>query len=207
MRIPPVFNPSTSSMPDFSALNRSLEWTLNPTLPALLERTYHAVIERRDESKPFVVVAYDVLSNIVEYNRRANVAFELKKKVLDYLEQHYAEKEELKKQALEFDSLVHLLETIDHVCSDFDDIKQLYQGKPDVSLQRKDSVVYFWALGRKDYQDDFLHFSQLYYHYGHEAEEQIAPELFPLYAYTFRNKIIALRLSISALLYWKDKRI
>lgn len=188
MRTPPFYNPPT---PDFSAINRSLEWTINPTLPALLEHTYQAVIERHNESKPLMVVAYDVLSNIVDYYRRATIAFELKKKVLDYLEKHYTEKEELKKQAMEFDSLVHFLEMIDLVCSDVEEIKQFYKGKPDVPVQKKDSFVYFWALGRRKYRDEFLCFSQLHYYYGHKADEQIAPELFPLYAYTFRNNIIA----------------
>lgn len=178
-------------MPDLNAINRSLEWMTDPTLPALLERIYQAVIERREDSKPFMVVAYDVLSNLVEYYRRANVAFELKKKILGYLERRYVEQEELKEQAKEFDSLIHFLEMIDSVRSDSAEIEQLYKENTNIPVQRKDLVVYFNVLRRKDYHDEFLWFSQLHYYYGRKTEKQIEPELYPLYAYTFKNKIIA----------------
>lgn len=138
-----------------------------------------------------MVAAYEALSNIVDYYRRANVAIELKNKILDYLEKHNTEKEEFKKEALEFDALIHFLELIDSVCSDSVEIRQLYKEKTDIPIQRKDLAVYYFAIKTQDYQDEFLCFSQLHYYYGHKAEEQIEPELFPLYAYTFKNKIIA----------------
>lgn len=177
-------------MPDFSAINRSLEWMTDSTLPALLEKTYQIIITNHD-GRPFFVVAYDALSEIAGYNKRLNIAYQLKDRLLNYLRSRYVEGEDLNQQSNEFDALIHYLQVLDTACSDSKEINQLYKENANKPIQRLDALVFYHAIRRPYHQDYFLWFSQLHYFYGRKAEQPIEPDLFPLYSYTFRNKIIA----------------
>lgn len=177
-------------MPDFSAINRSLDWAVDPTLPALLEKTYQAIITNHDD-RPFFVVAYDALSEIVGYNKRLNVAYQLKDRLLNYLKSRYVEGEELNQQSNEFDALIHYLQVLDTACSDCMELNKVYKENANKSIQRLDAIVFYHTIKRPDHQDDFLWFSQLHFYYGRHAEEPIDSNWFPLYTYTFKNRIVA----------------
>lgn len=187
MRTPPFYNPP---MPDFNAINRSLDWMTDPTLPALLEKTYQTIISNHD-ARPFFVVAYDALSEIAGYNKRLNVAYQLKDRLLNYLKSRYVEGEDLNQQNNEFDALIHYLQVLDTACSDSKEINKLYKENANKPIRRLDALVFYLTIKRPDHQNDFLWFTQLHYHYGRKAEQPIEPDLFPLYTYIFKDKIIA----------------
>lgn len=187
MRTPQFYNPP---IPDFSAINRSLEWMTDSTLPALLEKTYQTVITNHDE-RPFFVVAYDALSEIAGYNKRLNVAYQLKDRLLDYLRNRYAENEDLDRQSNEFDALIHYLQVLDTACSDSKELNKLYKENANQPIQRLDALVFYHTIRRPNHQNEFLWFSQLHYYYGRKVEQPIEPDLFPLYTYAFKDKIIA----------------
>ncbi len=187
MRTPSFYDPP---MPDFSAINRSISWMTDPMLPALLEKTYQTIITNHDE-RPFFVAAYDALSEIAGYNKRLNVAYQLKDRLLNYLKSRYVEGEDLNQQNNEFDALIHYLQVLDTACSDSKEINKLYKENADKPIRRLDALVFYLTIKRPDHQDDFLWFSQLHYYYGRKAEQPIEPDLFPLYTYTFKDRIIA----------------
>ena len=132
MRTPSFYDPP---MPDFSAINRSISWMTDPMLPALLEKTYQTIITNHDE-RPFFVAAYDALSEIAGYNKRLNVAYQLKDRLLNYLKSRYVEGEDLNQQNNEFDALIHYLQVLDTACSDSKEINKLYKENADKPIRR-----------------------------------------------------------------------
>ena len=79
--LPTFYDP----MPDFSAINRSLAWATDSTLPKMLDDVFRTVISHLDDDTPLVVVAYEALNNITGYNKRLNVAYRLQDKLMEYL--------------------------------------------------------------------------------------------------------------------------
>jgi hypothetical protein len=180
-----------SPMPDFSAINRSIAWMTDPTLPALLEKTYQVIITNRD-ARPFFLVAYDALSEITGYNKRLNVAYQLKDRLLNYLKSRYMEGEELDKQSDEFESLIHYLQMLDHSCSHCENIYKLYRDNPNVPTQKIDAIVYYHFLQYNDHKDEFLWLSQAKFHFAHiEKDESVNRLYLPLYVHLFKDKYVA----------------
>lgn len=188
-----MHHPSYSHIPspDYHAIQDSLNWTMDPSLPALLNETYQAVIMNRDDNKPYVVVAYEELSRIVGYKKRLTIARKLKDRLLEYLQSRYVEGDELKQREKEFDSLIHYLRVLDDACSANKELYQLYERLSNHPIQTIDRVIYYNMFKRTDYQDEFLWFSQLHYFYAHHPEIAPAPASFPIYTYTFKDKILA----------------
>ena len=58
--LPTFYDP----MPDFSAINRSLAWAADSTLPKMLDDVFRTVISHLDDDTPLVVVVYETLNNI-----------------------------------------------------------------------------------------------------------------------------------------------
>lgn len=186
-----IYYPASEILPDFSAINRSVAWMTDPTLPALLEKTYQVIITNHD-SRPFFLVAYDALSEIVGYNKRLNVAYQLKDRLLEYLKSRYVEKEELEKQSREFESLIHYLQMLDQSGSNSDGVNKLYCENPNFPAQKIDAIIYYHSLQYSNYQDEFLRFSQAQFHFAHVEKDENANRLYlPLYVYLFKDTYVA----------------
>ena len=177
-------------MPDFSSAARNVAWVTDFSLPSLLEETYQAVISNNDD-RPYVEVAYDALSDIVNYDKRHLIAYELKKRLIDYLKTRYVEEDKLKQISVDLDSLIHYLDFL-HDLADFDkNIQKLFDDNPQVPQQRKDAIVYYFALCRKDGEDEFLYFSQAHFHFAHVVKKSIESTILPIYAYSFKDRFAA----------------
>ena len=178
------------SLPNFSAINKSVAWATDPTLPKLLEETYLSIIRSKDE-RPYVEIAYHALSEIVGYNKRLNVAYNLKDRLLSYFQSRYVEGEDLKKIDDDFESLIHYLQVLDRAAGHSEAVNKLYKNNPKTPVQRLDAIVYFFVISKDVEADDFLWFSQALFHYVHIVNKPIETTLLPIYAYSFKDKIIA----------------
>lgn len=185
--LPTFYDP----MPDFSAINRSLAWATDFTLPKMLDDVFRTVISHLDDDTPLVVVAYEALNNITGYNKRLNVAYRLQDKLMEYLKSYGDEKENVERQSKEFKSLLNYLQVLDSACHYSESINKLYNDNADKPISMIDMRVYLFTIIQKDHHDDFLCFSQLLYNHKHQTEQIVKPEQLPIYAYLYRDRIIA----------------
>ena len=176
--LPTFYDP----MPDFSAINRSLAWATDYTLPKMLDDVFRTVISHHDDDKPLVVVAYETLNNITGYNKRLIVAYQLQDKLMEYLKS--CGDEDVKKQSKEFKSLLNYLQVLDSACHYSESINKLYNDNADKPISMIDMRVYLFTIIQKDHHDDFLCFSQLLYNHKHQTEQIVKPEQLPIYAYS-----------------------
>lgn len=178
-------------MPDFSAINRSLAWVYDPTLPTLLDNTFQTIIAPRDDSKSLVVAAYEALTEIVGYNKRLNVAYRLQDKLNAYLKSNHTPEADIKQQSDELDSLINYLQVLDTACRHSESINKLYNENADKPISMIDMFVYLSTIIQKDHHDEFLCFSQLLYNHKHQTEQIVKPEQLPIFVHLFRERIIA----------------
>lgn len=187
----------------FLGLEKSLAWATDENFTILVDKIYRKVITSLDD-RPYFLVAYDALSEIVNYNARLNAAYQVQDKLKEYWKTRL-EEDDYKIMEKEFDSLIHYLQILDGALSIEAKLKDFYRAHSDQSIQRVDSVVYFMLIKLRKYQDEFLWFSQAHYHYAHVEKKALDSTSLPLYVFPFKGKIVpdsAIRFCQSLLEGW-----